>query len=168
MKNWYLAGGFWTATQPAMTCRSSWHGDWPIFEILGGRMFAWNESFSVGNREIDEQHKRLFTIVADLHTAMKNGQSRAILGEILDRLVDYTVKHFVAEESFMRTHGYAELPQHRLIHDQFTSRIRKFQEEHKSGAVLVNVELMDFLQRWLVNHIQGVDMKYASLLKVGA
>lgn len=131
-------------------------------------MFAWNDSLSVGNAPIDAQHKQLISMISNLHDAMKKGQSKAILGKILDELVDYTIKHFAAEETLMRMKSYAELPQHHLIHDQFTARITKLRTDYKAGDALVNIELMDFLQKWLLTHIQGTDVKYARDLQLRA
>ena len=123
-------------------------------------MFGWSDSFAVGIPQIDAQHKQLFEIISDLHEAMKNRRSSLIMEQTLNKLVDYTVKHFGTEEALLRTRNYSELLQHKVIHEQFTARIKKFQEQHQAGAALINIELMEMLQKWLVGHIQGTDMKY--------
>jgi hemerythrin-like metal-binding protein len=124
-------------------------------------MFAWNQSFALGVPHIDAQHKQLFAIANELHQAMLKGQSKLMMGQALDKLVDYTVKHFGAEETLMGSTKHADLARHKLIHDQFTAKIQKLQQGYNSGNVLVNVELMEFLQKWLVTHIQGTDVMYA-------
>ena len=131
-------------------------------------MIGWNDSYAIGVPHIDAQHKQLFEIIAELHQAMMNRQSKQILGQTLGKLVDYTIKHFGAEEALLRSKGYASLGQHKLIHDQFTARIRKFQDDHAAGALMVNLELMDLLQKWLVQHIQGNDVSYAKELGLRA
>jgi hemerythrin-like metal-binding protein len=127
-------------------------------------MFGWNDSYSVGQADIDAQHKQLFAVIDELQGAMKTGQSKAILGRTLDKLVDYTVKHFSFEQALLAQKGYRESAAHKSVHDQFTARIRKFQVENNSGALGVSVELMDVLRKWLAEHIQGSDMKYAKEL----
>ena len=129
-------------------------------------MFGWNDSMSVGVSELDSQHRRLFEIINDLHLAMKSGQSKAVLGQTLDKLVDYTVKHFTAEEALMREKSYPALFQHKQIHDEFTARMKKFQDQHKAGAMMVTLDVMAVLQKWLVDHIQGTDLKYARELRL--
>ena len=124
-------------------------------------MLGWNDSCSVGNADIDAQHKQLFVVIDELQGAMKTGQSKAILGRTLDKLVDYTVKHFAYEQALLAQKGYRESGAHKSVHDQFTARIRKFQMENNAGSLGVSVELMDMLRKWLVEHIQGSDMKYA-------
>jgi len=129
-------------------------------------MFGWNDSYAIGVSQIDAQHRQLFEIINELHMAMMSRQSSQILGQTLSKLVEYTVKHFGAEEALLRSKSYSELAQHKLIHDQFTARIKKFQADQKDGVVTVNIELMNMLQKWLVDHIQGTDKKYARELKL--
>lgn len=45
-------------------------------------VFAWKEEYSVGIREIDDQHKQLVAMVNAIHKAMSKGEGRAILGDI--------------------------------------------------------------------------------------
>jgi hemerythrin-like metal-binding protein len=127
-------------------------------------MFVWNQSYATGNADIDAQHKQLFVIMDELQEAMKTGQSKAILGRTLGKLVDYTVKHFAFEQSLLRQEGYPETDAHRLIHEHFTARIKKLKADHDSGALGVGVELMGTLQTWLADHIKRTDMKYAKEL----
>jgi hemerythrin len=39
----------------------------------------------------------LFEIVSELYTAMRSGHGKDMAGEVLDRLIEYTDKHFAAE-----------------------------------------------------------------------
>ncbi len=128
-------------------------------------MYAWDQSFAVGIPQIDAQHKQLFGMVNELHQAMKSGQSKSVVGQTLERLVAYTMTHFKDEEALMRAKSYSELAQHKQIHDQFTARIKKCQEDHRAGSLAVNVVLLDTLQKWLTEHVKGIDAKYASVLK---
>ena len=109
-------------------------------------MFGWNDSYSVGMAEIDAQHKQLFAMIGELNDAMKQGKSKDVLGTTLQRLHDYTVKHFSYEQSVLQQKGYGDYASHKAIHDEFTRRIRKYQQEYAAGTLGVSVELMDMLQ----------------------
>ena len=50
-------------------------------------LFQWKESYSVGNTEIDAQHKRLFQLAEDLHTAMTAGKGKQVLTQTLAMLI---------------------------------------------------------------------------------
>lgn len=131
-------------------------------------LLTWSDSYGVGVGQVDLQHKRLFALVNELHDSMKCGQAKLILGGTLQELVAYTKQHFRAEELLLGSFAYPELHRHKLIHEEFTAKISQFQEAFKAGTVLVNIELMEFLSNWLVNHIQGTDQKYFAELRKSA
>ena len=68
--------------------------------------FQWNTSYSVKVEAMDAQHKRLFEIIRELYTAMRAGHGKQVVGEVLHRLIEYTVQHFAAEEKLMEKNGY--------------------------------------------------------------
>ena len=51
----------------------------------------WSKKFKTGIGQIDEQHKKLFEIINELHRAMKMKKGAKEVGQILERLTDYTV-----------------------------------------------------------------------------
>jgi hemerythrin len=53
----------------------------------------------VSVNEIDLQHqKKLIEMINNLHDAMRPGKGNAVLGEIINGLVDYAGAHFQTEE----------------------------------------------------------------------
>lgn len=131
-------------------------------------LYGWSAAYSVGIPTIDEQHKQLFSIINQLHAAMMSGQTKLVMGSTLGQLVQYTLKHFAWEEDMLRQRRYPELAQHRIIHEQFTARVHELRLDFESGKLAMGVEVMDFLQKWLVGHIEGTDRKYATYLRKAA
>ncbi|MGB8773830.1 MAG: hemerythrin domain-containing protein, partial [Terriglobales bacterium] len=70
------------------------------------KAFQWNPSYSVKVYALDAQHKKLFDIIRELYTAMSSGHGKDAVGDVLRRLIDYTVQHFAAEEKLMAEHAY--------------------------------------------------------------
>ena len=70
----------------------------------------WDDSWVIGVREIDAQHKNLVSILNQLHQARKLGQGQDELKNTLHNLVSYTRAHFAAEERLMEE---ARLPRPR-------------------------------------------------------
>lgn len=128
-------------------------------------MFDWSNSYSVGIPSIDAQHRSLFAIAGELHSAMSAGQGKASLARILDRLVQYTVSHFNHEERLMRQHNYPNLTAHAAEHQALTDRVKQFQADFEAGRATITVQLLHFLKEWLQHHIQGSDVQYAPYLK---
>ncbi len=128
-------------------------------------LLEWSERYSVESRMMDEQHRKLFDLVNELHEAMKAGQAKTVISRVLDQLVTYTRSHFDSEERALAAVAYPDLAAHVSEHRKLTETVHKLQQEVKAGTVGVTIELMDFLQQWLTNHIMKVDRKYAPFLK---
>jgi hemerythrin len=124
----------------------------------------WNDRYSVGIKKFDEQHQKLIEILNDLHGAMSSGKSREILGNILADLITYTKTHFANEENLMQLYKFPGYSAHKVIHDTLTQKVVDFQKAYKEGSSSIGVEILGFLNRWLVDHIQGTDKGYTAFL----
>ncbi|OPY31218.1 MAG: hypothetical protein A4E32_01668 [Methanomassiliicoccales archaeon PtaU1.Bin124] len=118
----------------------------------------WSDKLSVGLPEIDDQHKELINILNRLHSAMVEGKGKVVLKDTLADLADYTVTHFYTEERYMTRYRYPQMGQHRLEHEAFVAKVKKFQEDFDAGNATITIELLRFIKEWLVNHISGTDM----------
>lgn len=126
--------------------------------------FDWNPSYSVKVSSCDAEHKKLFALINDLYEAMRVGKGSTVIGKVLDELQGYTVYHFTAEEELMVRAGYPELQAHRKQHQEFVARVGQFKQELTEGATGQAVAASEFLNNWLVNHIQRTDKEYSSHL----
>lgn len=136
---------------------------------LGGvvdsdQLICWTNDLSVGVAKIDEQHKALVALINELNSAMRQRRSEEVLAGVLDRLKQYTVKHFATEEEFFDRYGYAEAPAHKKAHRDLVEKVLAFEQELKSGRAKVTMEIMRFLKEWLVGHIMGTDKRYGPFL----
>jgi hemerythrin len=123
-------------------------------------LITWNNDLSVNIKEFDEEHKKLISMINDLHSAMGSGKGKETIGPVLSRLVDYTKTHFAAEEKLMLKHGYPGYVSHKALHDDLTKQVVDLQKKLQEGKMLVTVQVMNFLRDWLSNHIQNTDKKY--------
>jgi hemerythrin len=132
--------------------------------VAGGVLFTWEDSFSVNISVIDMQHKKLVSMVNDLHQAMVEGSGREKLGTILSNLVGYTRGHFITEERLMQTHAYPDFLAHKSEHEHLTEKVMDLQCRFRSNEVGLTIEVMEFLKDWLRHHILGSDKKYSPFL----
>ncbi|MFD1588940.1 bacteriohemerythrin [Halorientalis brevis] len=121
-----------------------------------------DERYSVDIDRFDEQHKRLFGLLNDLHTAMDEGHSEEKVGDILRELERYTEYHFGDEEEFMQDCGYAMdcadcFYNHREMHEEFADRVSELREKHENGEH-ITVEVLQFVRDWLDSHIGASDV----------
>lgn len=123
-------------------------------------LLTWDRRYSVGVRALDEQHSGLFQTLNELHEAMMKGQAQRLTGSLLNKLVDYTRKHFAEEERRMTSTGYPGLAEHREQHRALTRQVDEFVQKYDRGEATLNVQLLNFLRSWLTEHIEKADKQY--------
>ncbi len=128
-------------------------------------LMEWSSEYSVGDFDLDQQHQKLFKLVNRLNEAMQLGQGHSMLEKVLAELVDYTGKHFQAEEKAMERAGYPDLDQHRETHRKLVQKVSQMVERFQKGETGLTLEIMNFLEQWLKQHILGADKKYAPYLQ---
>ena len=145
----------------------------------------WSKKYSVGLDEIDAQHKELIRLINALEVINDNfnlyKSVKEPLLKIMSDLKNYTVLHFATEEVLMSMFDYELGESHKhahdnfvkLVGDQFVLYLKVFHEIdsttdeeklkilHRELHSAVH-KLIEFLQKWLVNHIMKSDMEYVS------
>lgn len=125
-----------------------------------GAILRWDDSFSVGVKEIDRQHMRLMELVNALHEAMRSGKGNDVMGGILGELKNYTVTHFQYEEDLFATHRFPGKVAHEAEHSKLVESVLEFEDQFLSGKAAITTDLMNFLKDWLTKHIKQTDRKY--------
>jgi len=127
-------------------------------------LMTWEDSYSVHVPMIDEQHKRLFALVNQLHEAMSKGKANDVMSRVLGELVSYTKTHFAAEEKLLQSKNYPDLKAHQAQHQKFVEKVELFQKEFAGGKITVSGEVMNFLRDWLSGHILKTDKRYSEFV----
>ncbi|MCG6551837.1 MAG: bacteriohemerythrin [Candidatus Magnetominusculus sp. LBB02] len=125
-------------------------------------LMKWHNTFSVGVKKYDEAHKTLVGLINRLHAAMKIGLGSQVLGDILDELIEYTMTHFRDEEREMLRLGYPthDYEIHLDQHQRFVRQAADVQRKFREGLGGLSLDIMEFLKKWLSEHILGTDKKY--------
>jgi hemerythrin len=122
------------------------------------------DKLSVNVSIIDQQHKVLIEIINDLHDAMAAGKGKAVMDDVLLRLIDYTKMHFSTEERLMAQYNYPDRVSHETQHFQLTSQVGQLYIKVKENKTSVTIETMEFLKDWLNHHILETDKKFGAFL----
>ncbi len=132
-------------------------------------MFEWNDDYSVGVDEIDKQHKHLLSIGAELMDLVKHHSTDDLYDDVIDaieRLRDYTVYHFDAEEKLMADSGYDDLEAHKELHRKFVEKINDVDltlvDDNQTEFIM---DILKFVSTWVVKHIIGDDLKYSGTVQ---
>ncbi len=124
-------------------------------------LVTWKAEMSVGVKKVDEQHKKLVSMINDLHEAMLAAKGKDALGRLFMGLADYTSTHFQTEEELMEIYGYPreDFEHHRLEHKKLIAQVAELKKKAAAGELAISVDIMNFLRDWLTGHIMGTDKK---------
>jgi len=123
--------------------------------------FIWDESYIIGNEQVDAQHHQLFDLVNSLVNSRDESNNYKKLKSALDFLVNYAVRHFDDEETLQIECNFPGYEDHKKMHDDFkvtvVDLVKRF-EETGSSSKLKN-DIQTIVVKWLVNHILYEDKK---------
>ena len=125
---------------------------------------AWKDEYSVGIETIDDDHKKLLTLINNLQTAVYYPTGEAFERQALKELVDYTKYHFEREEKMMLDNDYPDFEPHKAQHEAMIGEVKSFCERYEKDRENTIQEMAEFLRSWLINHIAGTDQKYCEHL----
>ncbi len=126
---------------------------------------VWEDRYSVGNKELDNQHKVLIRIINQLSTEHRSGGQIIRLFEELHR---YVREHFSYEEQLMKQANYANYDDHIKGHRMFEQWLNSVELAFNSGggsAFYIGEVVSEFLHNWLLEHILVDDIAYSSVIK---
>ncbi|KNY25298.1 bacteriohemerythrin [Pseudobacteroides cellulosolvens] len=131
-------------------------------------ILEWKENFSVNNKDIDEQHKKLFEIgqrIYDSISTMNSYDRYDEIMEIFSELNEYVKFHFKFEEELLEECGYSKLETHKMEHHFFMKKLeREANRDIESSQKETLVRLINFIADWIVQHILKEDMAYKESL----
>lgn len=124
-------------------------------------LLAWSEAYGVGNAMLDSDHRILINLLNQLHDATETGQSRDVVGSVINVLAEYTEHHFRREEGLMAAAGYPGLAAHQAAHHMLEEKVRAIRDRWNGGdRSVLDEEVLAFLKKWLTEHILGADKSY--------
>jgi hemerythrin len=125
-----------------------------------GFRFEWSESFLVDVPELDDQHRRLFSLVNGLSEII--AQSGTIDGheEPKKELLEYTRTHFQTEEAVLGRARYPRLDIQAREHRELVARLERFVRAGERRARPRAETMIDYLKDWLIRHTLLEDLKY--------
>jgi len=123
-------------------------------------MLEWKDNYTVSIERFDEAHRHLIGLINKLQDNIEQNKSRDVLESVLNELKSYTLSHFSEEEKLMEDNNYPNLSEHQQEHAKFIKEINVIEEKLNKNSNLLNIQLMYFLNNWLINHILSTDQKY--------
>jgi len=120
----------------------------------------WEDKYSVGVKIIDEQHQKMFTVINNLIDIIQNTPTKEDLTGVITSLIEYKKYHFDTEEKYFKEFNYEGTEEHVAAHHTFEEKIKNIEEKNGNNTISLAYDLVDFLEDWLVDHLQTLDQKY--------
>ncbi|HYN40982.1 MAG TPA: bacteriohemerythrin [Thermoanaerobaculia bacterium] len=115
----------------------------------------------VGVPVIDRQHARMALLLNRVADAVKSGQERVRVTELLDELAFFTRHHFETEQRLMERHGYPEALAHAQEHRRLLADLLSIRTLADGGS---RMRTLQSLKEWLVSHIAHGDRELGEAL----
>jgi len=125
---------------------------------------VWDSILSVEVDEIDEDHRKLVNIFNILNHAVTEEESPDYLAAVLEELINCTVWHFSHEERLMLKYGYEAIDEHKAAHRALIQSAKELQQKILQADRSMVDDDIEFLERWLTEHIFTDDMRLGSFL----
>lgn len=127
---------------------------------MENKIFQWTPDYSVNVKELDEQHKKFIAVLNDLYQAILNNRQKEELQGIFAKLDDYLNFHFATEEKYFDKFNYEGSEEHKAEHQKAKDKIADIKQRSKDDEKVISFELIDFLEDWLISHVDTMDKKY--------
>lgn len=124
---------------------------------------SWRPEYAIGVAEIDQQHRYLLHLIAQLNQLdqgwLGHFRQQPRLHKLLDEFNEYAAFHFLTEEKLMHQHlpANSELAQHLALHRNYWQRIHELRQRQENGDKEIALDLLRFLNHWWLDHILHTD-----------
>lgn len=123
--------------------------------------FDWNDGLSVGIESIDNDHKKLLSLINELSNAILKNHASNVIENVFLQLEEYVVVHFEREEALMEKCHYPGIENHIKQHQIFIQKVPELKYKLlKADSAKICQEVNVFLYDWLMNHIIGEDLDF--------
>jgi hemerythrin len=127
----------------------------------------WSNSYSMGIKLIDDQHKGLLELVNELfnHSTGNEDAERLYFKVVIGQAVDYIKIHFATEEKYMLATKFPGYEEHKKAHNDFVLTVVNSAKSFEAGKRLVLCNFSRFLRDWVLGHIGVMDVRYSEYFR---
>ena len=126
---------------------------------------TFTKSLSVDYEPLDNQHKRWIDLFNKIYQAYVNKSDSDSVKMVLKDLVDYTIWHFDFENRMMEKYDFQGYHDHKVQHDDILNEVSTICSKLDNGEEISIINILEFLKKWLINHILKTDLILGRYLK---
>jgi len=126
----------------------------------------WDDSFLIGIKELDHEHKVLINDINRLHGELARYDKRPEIEECLGDIYARMQAHFALEEHVMKEHQYEFFDEHKREHEKLLDGYTEYMMQILDDAVVsFNDPIEDALRHWVLKHIVNSDKKMSLMVQ---
>lgn len=123
-------------------------------------LFRFSKRWRVQNRDSDEDHRRIFEYINEIHGQVKRRTKQADLLSLLKTLHTTLVAHVKSEQTIMAEKNYPGLSGHKREHDQMLEQFEKCIAMIEAGSTTNIVAVLVVGSNWMRQHIDEEHRKF--------
>jgi len=129
-------------------------------------LFKWDDSFLIGIKELDHEHKVLIDDINRLHEELAKHDEKSETEEYLGDIYARMQAHFALEEHVMKEHGYKYLDEHKREHEELLDSYTEYMVQFlNDDGVSSDKSIEDNLKHWVITHIVTSDKKMSLMVQ---
>ena len=132
--------------------------------IFSTRYLTWKENYNVGNKTIDDEHKKLLGIINHLTVAAYHDTGSELEEKTLAELVTYTTYHLEHEEKLMQENNYPDLEACKQKHAEIIEQANQLMDNYKTSKLDLT-EVLKPIRTVLIEHINDTDKQFFNSIK---
>lgn len=117
-----------------------------------------------GHTEIGAEHQRMAELIQTLGVRIRERQGRDAVLSVARELAALSDLHFGHEKDLMTATGYPNANAHLWEHRGLLDKLAMLIHSLESSGADVSIYVIDFIDRWFVDHLQGADAEFGAFL----
>ncbi|MCL2138657.1 MAG: bacteriohemerythrin [Treponema sp.] len=133
---------------------------------MADELVTWNDSYLIGNEQIDAQHKELIKLINEFYSGVQMGgiMAKVFFIKMIQGALQYIKIHFSTEEEIMQKIEYPHYLEHKKLHENFIKKINQQVQAFEAEDQPDPANFVKFLMDWVLQHIAQMDKKYVPYL----
>ncbi|NOR36687.1 MAG: bacteriohemerythrin [Woeseiaceae bacterium] len=129
-------------------------------------LFRWDDSFLIGIKELDHEHKILIEDINKLHEKLAGSDEMSEIRKCLGDICARMQAHFALEEHVMKEHDYEFFDEHKREHDEFLEDYTEYMMRFLNApSISLKNPIEECLRQWVVGHIATSDKKMSLIFQ---
>ena len=126
----------------------------------------WKDTYNIGVKEIDNQHRGLFDIISKLSNSRSYEPDGKYFFLTLGKFIEYLQVHFSTEERYMQEAQYPKFTEHQREHEHFLAQVSTLLQDVENKENHAEIKTLNFLKEWYLTHILGTDRDLEKFFQV--